>query len=306
MPIPVLAYASAVVDNKIYVMGGIPVNGQWMAINATQIYDPATDKWTMGAPLPTPVSYAAAGATTGVMAPKRIYLMGGCINSGSGYGTDINQVYDPETDSWTAGLRTSLWKGYFDVEVYEPETGWIAGAPIPYRRFSFAVAVVNDSLYAMGGKSGPSLVDGEFVQPFLAYNEQYTPIGYGTPDRTAPEIAVLSPENKTYASGNVSLIFTVNKPVVWMGYRLDGQETVTISGNTTLAELTSGLHNVTVYAKDAFENSGASETITFTITKPEPSITKPEPFPTTWLAATIVSVAVVSVGILVYFRKRRR
>jgi len=87
----------------------------------------------------------------------------------------------------------------------------------------------------------------------------------------------------------------VNKPAVWMGYSLDGQDNVTITGNTTLSGLTSGLHSVTVYAKDSFENTGASETITFSVE---------EPFPTMLVAVAAVAVAVGSVGVLVYFRKR--
>ena len=70
---------------------------------------------------------------------------------------------------------------------------------------------------------------------------------------------------------------------------------MTITGNTTLSGLSSGLHKITVYAKDAFENIGASETIYFSIT---------EPFPTMLVAVAAVAVAVVSVGVLVYFRKR--
>jgi parallel beta-helix repeat protein len=113
----------------------------------------------------------------------------------------------------------------------------------------------------------------------------------------APAVFVVNPENKTYASSIVSLAFTVNKPAAWVGYSLDGQKTVTINGNTTIAGLTNGLHNVTVYAKDTFGNVGASETVSFSVA---------EPFPTTLVIAPIASVVVVGVGLLVYFRKRRK
>jgi hypothetical protein len=70
-------------------------------------------------------------------------------------------------------------------------------------------------------------------------------------------------------------------------------------GSTTLTGLSSGLHNVTVYAEDTFGNEGASETITFTVEVPEP-------FPTTLVVATsIATVAMVSVGLLAYFKKRK-
>jgi hypothetical protein len=91
----------------------------------------------------------------------------------------------------------------------------------------------------------------------------------------------------------------VNKLSVWMGYSFDGQDNVTIAGNVTLSGLSNGLHNVTVYAKDTFGNEGASETITF-------NVEVPEPFPTALVvAASVATVAVMGVGLLVYFKKRK-
>lgn len=112
-----------------------------------------------------------------------------------------------------------------------------------------------------------------------------------------PEISILSPENTTYAISNVSLTFTLNKPVTWMSYSLDAQEQVPITENITLYNLSNGPHNITVYAKDKFEIMGTSETIHF-------NIDPPEPFPTTLIVTiSAASVAVVAVGLVVYFRK---
>jgi hypothetical protein len=112
-----------------------------------------------------------------------------------------------------------------------------------------------------------------------------------------PSVHLISPENTTYTSANVTLNFTVNKQTLWMGYSLDGQETVTVTGNTTLVGLSWGLHNVTVYAKDLLENTGSSDTIWFSIT---------EPFPIAAVAAASAAVAVfIGVGLLVYFKKRK-
>jgi parallel beta-helix repeat protein len=114
----------------------------------------------------------------------------------------------------------------------------------------------------------------------------------------APIVSIVSPRNTTYTENNVSLKFAVSKPAFWMGYSLDGQDNVTITGNTTLPELSSGLHSITVYAKDSFENMGNSETTYFSVEVP---------FPTTLVTvASVATVAVVGVGLLVYFRKRSR
>ena len=116
-PTQVENYASAVVDNKIFIIGGTVIGS---ISSLTQIYHPETDTWTSGTPIPNAAWGAAAGATTGVVAPKRIYVMGG-------YPTfNLNQVYDPETDTW------------------------IMGARMPTNRYGFGVAVVNDMLYAIG------------------------------------------------------------------------------------------------------------------------------------------------------------
>lgn len=114
----------------------------------------------------------------------------------------------------------------------------------------------------------------------------------------APDVSVLSVENTTY-SGNVTLNFTVNKPTSWIGYSLDGLDNVTVTENTTLTGLSSGLHSVTVYAKDEFNNTGTSETISFTITE------EPEPFPVVPVAvASGVSITGAAVCVFYYRRKR--
>jgi len=124
--------------------------------------------------------------------------------------------------------------------------------------------------------------------------DEYVP-GYGS----LAKVVVVSPENKTYSTNEVSLIFTVDKPINWTGYRLDGNETVGITGNTTLSELITGVHNVTVIANDELGNPRTSETVTFTVAE--------EPFPVVPVAAaSVATIALVSVGLLVYFKKRKR
>jgi hypothetical protein len=96
-----------------------------------------------------------------------------------------------------------------------------------------------------------------------------------TVDTTAPSLSVLSPENKTYDTANVTL------------------------NNTTLTGLSNGEHNVTVYATDIASNNGASETRYF-------NIDIPDPFPTALAIASAAAAVAVTAGILVYFKKRRR
>ena len=114
----------------------------------------------------------------------------------------------------------------------------------------------------------------------------------------APEIVLLGMQNATY-SGSYLLNFTVSKPPVWIGYSLDGQDNITVTGNTTISGLTNGLHNMTVYAEDTVGNEGASEITYF-------SVEVPEPFPTTIVVASVIIVAVVGIGLLAYFKRHNK
>lgn len=151
IPYPVVQYSSTVVDGKIFIMGGQDEFAETVNLDLVQIYDPSTDTWSFGTPMPNAVWQAAAGATTGVWAPKRIYLFGG-LPEHSLFGTNITQVYNPETDSWTLG------------------------ASMPTSRFNFAVGVVNDTFYALGGSSFLN-----FQGTAYAINELYIPFGYQGP-----------------------------------------------------------------------------------------------------------------------------
>jgi N-acetylneuraminic acid mutarotase len=234
MPYPVVEYASAVVDGKIYVLGGQDEFHDPMNIDLTQIYDPETDTWSFGAPMPTVVTQAAAGATSGVLAPKRIYVIGGLPDK-SMIATNINQVYSPESDSWTLG------------------------ASMPTSRSLLAVGVVNDTLYALGGVSMANIQGTAY-----AANELYIPFGYEGPLPPywyPPPSPSPSPTTSPTPSPSPSPMPT------------------------------------------------ASPSVTPTPSQ-EPSSTpkpqQPEPFPTSLvIAASGTAVAVVGVGLLVYFKKRK-
>jgi hypothetical protein len=272
-------YASAVVGNKIYVVGGWSVGGQWpvrgITFNLNRLYDTENDSWSLGTPAPSPAICASAGATTGVFAPERIYVFGA----------------DTGWPLWMLGLRG------FTAQSYDSKTdSWTVCASMPTERVDANVAVVSDELYVIGGYTIEKGISSFFPSTAAsAVNEEYTPFGYGS---VPPAVAIISPENKTYTSSNVSISFTVNKPALWMGFSLDGQETVTITDNTSIAGLANGLHNVTVYANDTFGNTGASQTIPFTIDQPEP-------FPTALIAIGVVPATVIGIGLLVYFKKRK-
>ncbi len=94
-----------------------------------------------------------------------------------------------------------------------------------------------------------------------------------TPYETEPPtITILSPENKTYTvNTDIQLTFTLDELADWIGYSLDGQANVTITGNSTLTGLSDGSHCMVVYANDTFDNMGSS-TIYLTVDTIPPTI----------------------------------
>jgi N-acetylneuraminic acid mutarotase len=116
IPNPASYYASAVINNRIYIISE----------KFTQIYDTGTDTWSFGASPPFPVDMAAGATVTG-LTPQRIYVIGGRNPT---LEVAYNQVYNTENDSWTLGT------------------------PIPTARYGLTVAVVNNKIYSFGGLTG--------------------------------------------------------------------------------------------------------------------------------------------------------
>ena len=65
--------------------------------DATQVFDPQNDTWSLAANLLHAVSYGATGTTQGYMAPERIYYIGGYS---VGKFTSQVQAYNSENNSW--------------------------------------------------------------------------------------------------------------------------------------------------------------------------------------------------------------
>jgi N-acetylneuraminic acid mutarotase len=139
-PMPNTSYepVSTSLNNKIYAISGFQSS-------STQIYDAESDTWSQGAAIPTAVGLAGAGATTGKMAPKRVYVIGGYPSYDE---EPFNQVYDPKTNTWDSGEQMLT------------------------ARHSLGIAVVNDTLYAIGGGSSNLNVR------YYDENEKYTPTDY--------------------------------------------------------------------------------------------------------------------------------
>ena len=176
MPTPRAIAGSAVVDGKIYVIGGAPV--PFGATRAMEEYDPKTDTWKKRADMPTIRQGLYAAAVDGI-----IYAIGGC-EVAPGVDRDISTVeaYDPATDTWTkkADMPTArtlsaiavvdgiiyVICGAFDdnyldgvnvevlsaVEAYNPATDtWTKRTDMPTARYLHAACVIDGRIYVSGG-----------------------------------------------------------------------------------------------------------------------------------------------------------
>ena len=123
-----------------------------------------------------------------------------------------------------------------------------------------------------------------------------------TIDHTAPTVSVLPPENVS-SSSPIPLNFTVNEAYSRIAFSLNGQQNVTVTGNSTLPHLVAGPYNLTLYVWDVAGNVGSSKTVTFTVVNPELA----EPSPVVPVAAVSVAVlALVVAGLLIYHRQRKQ
>lgn len=318
MPYPVTDLQASVVNGKIYCIGG--VNASNVGSTANQVYDPATNTWSLDAPLPTSTFDYASAVCNG-----SIYVING-MDWYSDYGYDLNQIFNPQNDTWSKGAAppygTESWVGpgtdvgaatagalaperiyIFGVhtQIYNPATNsWSLGTPIPSSRGGFEAVNVNDQLYVMGGSNFTGDLNGD-VATETEFNttELYTPVGYGT---VKPEISILSlDEDQTLNKSSVPLVFTVDKAVNWVGYSLDDQANVTLSGNETIGGVPNGVHTITVYANDTYGNMGASNTIDFTVAAPPAPLFSAESL---IITGTIVAIAVCA-GLGAYVWKKR-
>ena len=74
------------------------------------------------------------------------------------------------------------------------------------------------------------------------------------PDRTPPSIKLISPQNTTYGSYDIQLIWSANESIDWSGYSLNGGTNETIEGNHTIRVSKNGIYDLVLYANDTSGN----------------------------------------------------
>ncbi len=167
-------FGGAVLDGKIYVWGGVnrgSAPGRDTINDTVEVYDPATDSWSVRqARMPAPRLFATGAAANG-----KLYAVGGILLE-DGKETSAVHEYDPRADRWSerkpmlferrvyrvvgAGGKLYTIGGYSDsypdllVEEYDPATDeWTRRPNQLSRNYDHAVAVAGDEIWVIGGAS---------------------------------------------------------------------------------------------------------------------------------------------------------
>ena len=209
-------HAAEVFNGKLYLVGGLDA-GQ----GQLQIFDPTTNEWSLGAPMPYP-----AGACASALINGKIYVAGGIVGeiagSNIGYTTNAAAVYDPVSNVWTAlppepfplnhtasgtdGTNFYLFggravgnmpdNGSNTVQIYYPASNtWATSAdpgstlaPLPRARASMGRACYyHGDFYVMGGETdnGPGATANHVYNRVDIYNVASNTWRLGTPMPTA-------------------------------------------------------------------------------------------------------------------------
>jgi len=128
MPTPRGAPAGAVIDDRLYVVGGASPQ-----TNSLIAYIPAEDRWITLSPMRVARDHLAAGVIGG-----RLYVVGG--RNGSSFTLNLLEEYDPQLDRW------------------------VTRAPMPTGRSGIGAEVLRDRLFVFGGEGNGRSAAGTFAE----------------------------------------------------------------------------------------------------------------------------------------------
>ncbi|MEO5799590.1 MAG: kelch repeat-containing protein [Gemmatimonadales bacterium] len=173
-------HAAEVVNGKLYLLGGLGRDAE----GRVQIYDPVSNRWSLGPPMPF-----AAGSSSSALIDGRLYVAGGIVGHAttasaavldiaSGTWSTIKSMPRPRNHaaSGTDGKRFFVFggrgpgsgdsnvvaNGFNDVQIYDPESGtWSvsdgspeAPQPLPQARGGTGKAAwLDGEFWIMGGET---------------------------------------------------------------------------------------------------------------------------------------------------------
>jgi N-acetylneuraminic acid mutarotase len=305
MPTARFGLGTASVNGVIYAIGGGVSVYACVATGANEAYNPATNTWTTMAPMPTPRWSLGVAALNGI-----IYVVGG--SEGCYPPSTVVEAYDPSTNLWSekapfptspngfgvttpqigvingilyvAGGQDTVGPYFSTLYAYDPVANtWSTKAAMPDARASGAGAVVNGSLYVVGGYS----LSG-FATSTFAYDPTSNTWSTKAPmsDRRS-DLAAATVNNDIYAMGDGDA--TTNFLNTMEAYDPAADTWTTLASMPTpRAGLGADQVNGTIYAIGGLV-SGYAETSTVEAFTPTTSQNQPPAATTTAISAPTVS-----------------
>jgi N-acetylneuraminic acid mutarotase len=111
------------VDGQLLAIGGRVDGDPGRNLAVTERYDPVTDAWHTGAPMPTARSGSASAVLGG-----RVFVMGG--ESGTRTFGAV-EAYDPARDAWTTHAPLPTPRHGFGAIVWDGRIHTLVGSPTP-------------------------------------------------------------------------------------------------------------------------------------------------------------------------------
>jgi N-acetylneuraminic acid mutarotase len=284
IPTPRAHFGIAVYNNKIFTFGG------WEA-SETEVYDPSTNTWETKTPLPSLVKNPHASVIG-----NEIYVMS--MNG--------SYCYNIANDSWSirsnaphGGSQTAvdgkIYAFYGDhTNIYDPKSdSWSEGASMP-------ITLHHQSVCATTGVMSPKRIY------LFGGIRQYFDSGTNTTQ-------VYDPKTDTWSLGEPMPTNRLSAAIAVVNDQI-----YVIGGYTGIYWATGANERYTPFGYGTPDPSYVSpspspfqEPTSTPTTEPksEPFPTtepKSEPFPTTLVVASVITVVLVGVGLLVYFKKRKR
>ena len=176
-PAPIARFEAngVAVDGLLYVFGGF--DGAIDAFKHTQVYNPATDQWSMKADMPEAITHAGIAVDE-----KTIWLVGGYVGNDPGPSTANVWKYDILSNTWSAGPALPAPRGagaaaligrnlhffggavrsagnhddtdFPDHYVFnvDTDTSWSSLADLPNPRNHLGGIALDGKVYAIGGQ----------------------------------------------------------------------------------------------------------------------------------------------------------
>ena len=169
---------------RLYVLGGL--SRLFRPLRSVTVYDPNRKLWTVGPSLPAPRHHLAA-ATIG----QTLYVSGGTAVAG----WHLGMAWPPMDNFWRLTTPSGRWdsldpmieprwghrmvahKGRLYVVggrgpsgrvlIYTPDQGWSLGSELPQLRDHLSVVVVDDLIWAIGGRDPRSLTRVDIYNPAM-------------------------------------------------------------------------------------------------------------------------------------------